>query len=149
MEAASSLDTMPEVRGVMQESTTSESPGGAVQPERTASPTPMEPSQDQPRPSETRTPQYKTTTPISSHVFLINGFEQILESKSTRRFTDLRSDTLRALGIPECFPCNQSRRSCQNGGLQQGESVSHTYYCCLKVYQIKSGFKIHTLAFEA
>ncbi|KAJ9055037.1 guanine nucleotide exchange protein for ADP-robosylation factor, variant 2 [Entomophthora muscae] len=100
---------MPEVRsGAKEDSLSNDTKGEpkddqAFAPNRTASPTSVADSDLQPEAKQHRRQpsqnQYKTTTPISSHVFLINGYEQIMEAKSTRKFSYLKSDTQRALDL--------------------------------------------------
>ncbi|KAI0221252.1 guanine nucleotide exchange protein for ADP-robosylation factor [Massospora cicadina] len=46
-----------------------------------------------------RDSQYLTSSPVSSHVFLIGFYEQILKAKSTHRFHELRESTQRALDL--------------------------------------------------
>lgn len=43
--------------------------------------------------------QYVVSAPVSSHVFLISFYEQILKSKSVNRFPDLKEITKRALDL--------------------------------------------------
>lgn len=68
-------------------------------PVRTVSPVNIEEVKEAAGTASSTQLQYKTSVPISSHVFLISAYEKILEAKAIKRFNDLRGDTNRALDL--------------------------------------------------